>query len=153
VSASSPAALETRGLNRRFGGLVATDNVWLTLMPGARHALIGPNGAGKTTFVNLLTGVLAPSSGAVFLNGEEVTRQTKSARVRKGLTRTFQISRLFGSLTPREALTLAACEAAGDGGVFWRALPAHAKAGRRADELMAHFNLLDEADRPTRTLA
>ena len=54
------AALETRGLAKRFGGLLATNDVTFTLEKGARHALIGPNGAGKTTFVNLLTGVLPP---------------------------------------------------------------------------------------------
>jgi len=61
----SAPALETRGLSRRFGGLTASDNVSMRLEQGARHALIGPNGAGKTTLVNLLTGTLKPSAGAV----------------------------------------------------------------------------------------
>ncbi|MCA1999357.1 MAG: ATP-binding cassette domain-containing protein, partial [Hyphomicrobiales bacterium] len=63
------AVLETRGLVKRFGGITATDDVSFMLQRGARHALIGPNGAGKTTLVNLLTGVLAPTSGAVMLKG------------------------------------------------------------------------------------
>jgi branched-chain amino acid transport system ATP-binding protein len=68
------AALETRGPGKRFGGIVATNDVTFRLERGARHALIGPNGAGKTTFVNLLTGVLPPSAGRVLLGGEDVTR-------------------------------------------------------------------------------
>ncbi|MGL4443829.1 MAG: ATP-binding cassette domain-containing protein, partial [Alsobacter sp.] len=62
-------ALETRGLSKRFGGVTATDDVTFRLEKGARHALIGPNGAGKTTFINLLTGVLAPSAGTILLEG------------------------------------------------------------------------------------
>lgn len=65
-------ALETRGLNKTFGALAATTDVNFRLERGARHALIGPNGAGKTTFINLLTGVLKPSGGEIFLNGDAV---------------------------------------------------------------------------------
>ena len=72
--AADGRGLETRGLGKRFGGLVATNDVTFRLERGARHALIGPNGAGKTTFVNLLTGVLAPSAGRVLLGGEDITR-------------------------------------------------------------------------------
>ena len=70
----SAPALEARGLVRRFGGLVATDNVSFRSQPGARQALIGPNGAGKTTLINLLTGVLKPSEGAVLLQGRTSRR-------------------------------------------------------------------------------
>ena len=113
------AALETHGLGKRFGGIVATDDVSFRLERGARQALIGPNGAGKTTFVNLLTGVLRPSSGRVVLGGEDVTRLKPEARVRRGLVRTFQISQLFADLTPLETLALALSERRG-GGSQWR---------------------------------
>ena len=96
------AALETIGLEKRFGGLKATAGVSFRLEKGARHALIGPNGAGKTTFINLLTGVLAPTAGQVLLSGEDVTRMRADRRVRKGLARTFQINQLFGEMTPLE---------------------------------------------------
>ncbi|MBP0573540.1 ATP-binding cassette domain-containing protein, partial [Mycobacterium tuberculosis] len=94
-------------LEKRFGGLAVTRNVSLTLAAGDRLALIGPNGAGKTTLVNLVTGHLAPSGGRVLLAGEDVTLASPVARVRKGLVRTFQISRLFGEMTPEEHVTLA----------------------------------------------
>jgi branched-chain amino acid transport system ATP-binding protein len=90
----SAAALEARGLVLRFGALVATDDVSFTVQPGARQALIGPNGAGKTTLINLLTGVLRPTAGQVLLQGREVTHLASSARVRMGLSRTFQINQL-----------------------------------------------------------
>ena len=90
--------LETRKLCKTFGALTVADNIDFRLEPGARHALIGPNGAGKTTFVNMLMGALAPSSGQILLGGEEVTRAPQSARVRRGLGRTFQITTLFRSL-------------------------------------------------------
>ncbi len=113
-------ALEARGLTRRFGGLIATDNVSLTVAPGARQALIGPNGAGKTTLINLLTGVLKPTEGAVLLQGRDVTALSSNKRVRLGLARTFQINQLFPDLSPVESLGLAISERQGRGWDFWR---------------------------------
>ena len=77
----SAPALEARGLIRHFGALIATDDVSFAVQPGARQALIGPNGAGKTTLINLLTGVLKPTAGQVWLAGREVTHLASSARV------------------------------------------------------------------------
>ena len=104
-------ALESRGLCKSFGGLQVTQSVDLCLAPGARHALIGPNGAGKTTLINLLTGTLQASSGTVWLNGKDITSVSPHRRVRRGLSRTFQISQLFPQLTVLQAVTLAACQA------------------------------------------
>src|SRR5213078_4326306 len=87
-------------------------------------ALIGPNGAGKTTFVNLLTGVLPPTAGQVLLLGEDVTRLSPAARVRRGLVRTFQINQLFADLTPLETLALAIGERLGLGRDWRRRLGA-----------------------------
>ena len=123
----SAPALEARGLMRRFGGLVATDNVSFAIEPGARQALIGPNGAGKTTLINLLTGVLKPSAGQVLLQGEDVTQLSANQRVRRGLARTFQINQLFPDLTPVESLALAISERRSHGADVWRV------AGGRAD--------------------
>jgi len=145
------AALETRALAKRFGGIVATDDVTFRLERGARHALIGPNGAGKTTFINLLTGVLAPSGGRVVLDGEDVTRLRPEARVRRGLVRTFQINQLFADLTPLETLALAVSERLGQGGRWQRRLGGEALAGE-VDAVAARFGLTDVLDLRTDTL-
>jgi ABC-type branched-subunit amino acid transport system ATPase component len=109
------ALLETRRLNRMFGALQATTDVSLRLERGARHALIGPNGAGKTTFINLLTGVLSPTSGEILLDGKAITGMKREARVQRGLVRTFQINQLFGGLTVIESLALVIAERRGEG--------------------------------------
>ena len=90
-----PFVLETRQLCKRFGGIIATDNVNFRLPIGARHALIGPNGAGKTTFINQFTGVLRPTSGTIIYDGQDVTQWTVRRRATAGIARTFQINQLF----------------------------------------------------------
>jgi branched-chain amino acid transport system ATP-binding protein len=147
------AALETRGLYRRFGGLTVTDNVSLKLESGARHALIGPNGAGKTTLINQLTGVLRPTLGAVFLGGEDVTALPPSRRVRLGLARTFQINQLFPDLTAAESLAVAIAEREGLGAAAWRAAGSYRAIVEEIADLLARFGLTAEMDRPTRALA
>ena len=145
------AALQTRGLAKHFGGLVATRDVTFTLERGARQALIGPNGAGKTTFVNLLTGVLAPSAGQVLLGGEDITRLAPEARVRRGLVRTFQINQLFGDLTPLETLALAVGERLGQGRRWVRAVGGDGMASE-IDAVAERFGLADVLDSRTDTL-
>jgi branched-chain amino acid transport system ATP-binding protein len=145
------AALETQHLVKRFGGLVATNDVSFRLERGARHALIGPNGAGKTTFVNLLTGVLQPTAGRVLLGGEDVTRLRPERRVQRGLVRTFQINQLFADLTPLETLSLAASERLGHGTRWWWPLGGKDIA-REVEEVAKRFGLADVLDRPTDTL-
>jgi len=145
-------ALETRGLAKRFGGLVATSDVTFTLERGARHALIGPNGAGKTTFVNLLTGVLSPSAGQVLLAGEEITGLRPEARVRRGLVRTFQINQLFADLTPLETLAVAVVERLRLGADWRRRLGAVEAVAREVDAVADRFGLADVLDVRTDTL-
>jgi branched-chain amino acid transport system ATP-binding protein len=148
----SVLALETRGLMRRFGGLTATDDVSLALAPGARHALIGPNGAGKTTLVNLLTGIIRPNAGAVLLDGFDVTALSANARVRRGLSRTFQINQLFPDMTPAESLWLAVGERLGQGGNWRRIAGADGAVADEVEALLRRFDLLGMMDRPTREL-
>jgi branched-chain amino acid transport system ATP-binding protein len=145
------AALETRALAKRFGGLVATRDVSFRLERGARHALIGPNGAGKTTFVNLLTGVLAPSAGQVLLAGTDVTRLAREARVHRGLVRTFQINQLFADLTPLETLAAAVGERLRLGGRWWPAVGGDVLA-REIDAIAERFGLADVLDARTDSL-
>jgi ABC-type branched-subunit amino acid transport system ATPase component len=147
------AVLETRNLSKRFGGFFASNDVSLSVEQGARHALIGPNGAGKTTLINLLTGFLEPSSGDVFLKGDNVTRLAQHQRVKRGLVRTFQINRLFAEMTVLESVTLSVCERLGLGWKLWRPVGAHTAAIDEAAELLATLRLLDVAHRQTRSLA
>ncbi len=101
------AVFEVINLRKNFGGLAVTNDVSLSMAPGDRVALIGPNGAGKTTFVNLVTGNLAPDSGDVRLGGETVTKIGANGRVKRGLVRSFQVTRLFHDMTPAEHVGLA----------------------------------------------
>lgn len=98
---------EVKNLVKNFGGLAVTNNVSLSLAPGDRLALIGPNGAGKTTFVNLVTGHLKPDGGSIMLAGEDITGVKAMQRVRRGLVRSFQVTRLFADMTPQEHVALA----------------------------------------------
>ncbi|WFU75449.1 ABC transporter ATP-binding protein [Bradyrhizobium sp. CB2312] len=149
----STHALETRQLVKRFGGLTATGSVSFTLEKGSRHALIGPNGAGKTTFINLLTGVLRPTSGSVLLNGEDISSAGVHERVRRGLVRTFQINQLFPTLSVLETLGLALSERAGFGWNVWQ----HALLRRGLVEQAAAFAdtflLADVLHTPTSSLS
>src|SRR5205085_5989810 len=112
--------LQTQGLVKQFGGIIATNDISLSVEKGARHALIGPNGAGKTTIINLLTGVLRPSAGRILLEGRDITDLEAFRRVHLGIARTFQINQLFADLTPVETLGLAVSERMGTGRSWWR---------------------------------
>jgi branched-chain amino acid transport system ATP-binding protein len=101
------SALETRALSRSFGALRAVANVDLTVPPGELRAIIGPNGAGKTTFFHLLSGVLRPTTGKVLFKGEDVSALPASARCRRGLSRTFQITSVFPELSVVENARIA----------------------------------------------
>ena len=135
--------LETRALEKRFGGIVAANEVSLRLKKGARHALIGPNGAGKTTVINLLTGVLRPSSGEILLDGKNITGVEPHDRVRLGMARTFQINQLFGDLTPLETLGLAISERRGSGWHWWRTVGSRGGVVDEIGELLDRFRLVD----------
>ena len=147
------AALRTAGLSKRFGGLAAVSDVSLEIPQGARHALIGPNGAGKTTLINLLTGVLEPSAGDVFLGGERITALTQHLRVKKGLTRTFQINTLFPGLTVLDSVVLAILERKGFAARWMRTVASHRAEFEEAKALLATFRLERDARRRTAELA
>jgi branched-chain amino acid transport system ATP-binding protein len=100
--------LECRGVCRRFGGLAAVDTVDLTVEPGEVRALIGPNGAGKSTLFNVITGVLPPTDGQIFFDGEIITGLPVHRIIQKGVARTFQLTHLFPALTARENVRIAA---------------------------------------------
>ena len=145
-------ALRTEGLCKAWGGIYANDRVTLELPVGARHALIGPNGAGKTTFVNLLTGVYAPSAGRVVLGDTDVTALAMHARVRLGLVRTFQINTLFPGLTVLESVVLAICERTGVAGTWRRTVASCRPQIAEAGELLDRLRLGSAANTLTRNL-
>ena len=149
----STSALSTRGLDKSFGSLVVASDIELDLPPGERYALIGPNGAGKTTLINLITGMLKPDKGRIFLGGDEITMLKPEERVKCGLVRTFQINTLFPHLSALEAVTLAVCERRGYAGSWWEKLPAYGDAIEEAYAILLSLRLAASCHRPTRELA
>jgi branched-chain amino acid transport system ATP-binding protein len=112
--------LRLQSLNKRFGALRVTENVSLDVLPGEIHAVIGPNGAGKTTLIGQISGLLRPDSGAILLNGKDVTRLPMHARARRGLARSFQITNLLPDFSALENVALAAQAHAGSSFRFFR---------------------------------
>ena len=144
--------LETIGLEKRFGGLTATNDVSLKVAKGARHALIGPNGAGKTTLINLLTGVLRPTSGRILLDQRDITAVASHRRVKLGIARTFQINQLFGDLTPLETVSLAVSERMGMGRNCWRLIGSRPQLTDEVAQILDSFRLTDVMDERTAIL-
>ena len=133
------AVFEVANLKKSFGGLAVTNDVSLSMAPGDRVALIGPNGAGKTTFVNLVTGNLQPDSGDVRLAGETVTKIGANGRVKRGLVRSFQVTRLFLEMTSAEHVALAILQRQG-------------RTGRMFGNFLAMPDVMDEVSELLSTL-
>jgi branched-chain amino acid transport system ATP-binding protein len=131
--------LETRGITVRFGGNTAVDDVSLSVEAGRVTGLIGPNGAGTTTLFDVATGLRRPRAGRVHLDGRDVTRLGPAGRSRRGLSRTFQRLEVFGSLSVRDNVLLAAEVAHGLRGLH--------RAAHLADELLERTGLSRVASR------
>lgn len=138
--------LEARGLSKSFGGFHAVRDVNLKVRRGSVHALIGPNGAGKTTCFNLLTKTLAPTSGQVLLDGQDITGLRSAQVARQGLVRSFQISATFPHLTCLENVRVALQSAYGIAFRFWRSLRALDSLNDRAMQLLEQVGLKAQAD-------
>ena len=143
--------LSVRGLDKRFGAVVAADALTIDIPAGQKVSLIGANGAGKTTFVNMVTGYLQPDSGSIVLDGTDIGRRSPRSVARLGISRSFQIPQLFIELTAAENLTVAIS------GVT-RTLSFHSPAEaqdrhNKALDLLGRFGLADLADRPISELA
>jgi len=156
VAASMTSAaplLSVRGLEKRFGGVVATDRVDLDVAPGEVHALIGPNGAGKTTLVAQLGGQLASDRGRIVFDGADVTHLPAHARARRGLARSFQITRLFrsASVVDNVALAVLAVTPQAIGG--WRSLRSARDVEQRAREALVDVDLAARACEPIERLS
>ncbi|MBI5066829.1 MAG: ABC transporter ATP-binding protein [Deltaproteobacteria bacterium] len=134
----SPLLLEVRGLTKRFGGLTANEDVSFSLSAGEIVGLLGPNGAGKTTVFNSLAGFFAPTSGDILLEGRSIAGLPPERVAALGVARTFQIVRIFKSMTVRENVMVAAL-------LRHRAVPV---ARRKADEALAFTGLSGRAGDP-----
>lgn len=146
------ATLRTEGLCKSWGAFAANTDISLTFEPGARHALIGPNGAGKTTLINLLTGALPPSAGRIWLGERDITTLPQHARVKLGMTRTFQINTLFPGLTVLESVVLAVAERTGASRIWARTVASQTALVDEAMAVLALLRLDRDADAETRHL-
>ena len=149
----APLLLEVRGLEKRFGGIVATDRVDLDVRAGEVHALIGPNGAGKTTLVAQLGGQLGSDRGTLRFAGSDITRWPPHRRARHGLARSFQITRLFRSMSALEHVALAVQATSGTAVDPWRPAAADHAALDRARAVLAQVGLAAKAMLPIDQLA
>jgi branched-chain amino acid transport system ATP-binding protein len=154
-AASAPRAtvLEVANLGKRFGSLVAVDNVSLTVARGELRAIIGPNGAGKTTFFNLISGFFPPSAGRIVFDGRDVTTTPADRRVGLGMARTFQITEIFPELSVAENLRIGAEIAAGYRLRPWISRAEKAAIRGRIDAILDLAGLAGKADRLVGELA
>ncbi|QYK41540.1 MAG: ABC transporter ATP-binding protein [Paracoccaceae bacterium] len=141
------------GLVKRFGGLLATDHVSLTVEEHEIHALIGPNGAGKSTLINQICGELAPDQGHIRLAGQDVTRASVPDRVAMGLGRTFQITSLLNEMTVRANIAMAAQAREGGNFRIWDVLRTRRPLWDCADALLSGTPLEGRADMPVTDLS
>lgn len=139
--------LRTEALRKSFGELTAVDGVDLRLTEGMITAIIGPNGAGKTTLINLLSGALPPDSGRVFFRGENITGMSSHTRVRRGLTRSFQVMNIFPRLTVRQNILLPVLARLGKTLRPFSAVTAHADAQGETERILREVALWEERDR------
>jgi branched-chain amino acid transport system ATP-binding protein len=138
---SDVSLLQVQGLYKRFGGVIATAGVDLQVRAGEVHALIGPNGAGKTTLVSQLAGQLASDRGRIVFDGADITALVAHERARRGLVRSFQITRLFKSFDVQDNLALALQATSGHGLSPWRALARDRGLVERAHEVLGEIGL------------
>jgi branched-chain amino acid transport system ATP-binding protein len=145
--------LETKKLSKEFKGFLAVSEVDIRIAKGHIHALIGPNGAGKTTVFNLLTRFITPTSGSIFFNGANITKENPADIALRGVVRSFQISAVFPGLTPFENVRVALQSRLGTAYHFWKPMSSLAALSDRAMELLEAVGLEGLAHRPTVELA
>ena len=145
--------LRIEGVAKRFGDFVAVNGVTLTLPAGRLTAIIGPNGAGKTTLINLVTGALLPDSGELRFKGEAITRLAPHHRIRKGLSRSFQIMNIFARLPVLQNVLVPVLARRGRAGVPFRAMEHETEAVAEARQILREIGLLEQEHMPAGALA
>jgi len=138
--------LAVEGLSKHFGGIVATEDLYLDVVPGEIHAVIGPNGAGKTTLITQLAGMLAPDSGTIRFDGADVTRLPAPARAKRGLARSFQITSVLRDFTVLDNVALGIQAGAGHSFRFWRDARSDPRLREPAMAVLEEFGLGERAD-------
>jgi branched-chain amino acid transport system ATP-binding protein len=141
------AMLDVSNVTKQFGNLIAVGNVSMQVAPGELRAIIGPNGAGKTTFFNMISGFFAPTSGEIVFDGDVVTRLSVTARVARGMARTFQITEIFPELTVRENIRIGVESARGLRLRFWLGKHRAAEVDIAIEEALEQTGLSGKADR------
>jgi branched-chain amino acid transport system ATP-binding protein len=150
---SDAPLLSVRDLCKRFGGVIATDQVTLDVAEGEVHALIGPNGAGKTSLIAQLSGSMLADSGEIRFAGRDVTRAPQHRRVRAGLARSFQITRLFKGFSAIDNIALAVQARSGSSLSFWRPVLSETALFDEARALLEEVGLSARADAPASMLS
>ena len=140
------ALLRVEGLSKRFGGIVASDDINLLIPLGELHAIIGPNGAGKSTLIGQLAGELAPDSGRIGFGGHDITALPTYRRSQLGLARSFQITSLFPDFTVLDNVALAVQAHAGHSFHFWRAARSEDALRAPARTALARVGLAERSD-------
>jgi branched-chain amino acid transport system ATP-binding protein len=133
--------LQLAGVSKRFGGVVATDNVTLDVAQGEVHALIGPNGAGKTTLIGQISGSIATDAGSIRFLGEDITRLAQHQRVARGLARSYQITSIFKRFSVLDNLALAVQARSGSSFSFWRPVAAESALFDQARDIAKEVGL------------
>jgi branched-chain amino acid transport system ATP-binding protein len=140
------AVLQVEGLTKRFGGVLASDGISLSVPRGELHAIIGPNGAGKTTLIGQLAGEVAPDSGRIWFENLDITRLPSWRRSELGLARSFQITSLFSDFTVLDNVAFAVQAHAGHSFQFWRKAREETRLREPARAVLARLGLLGRAD-------
>jgi len=149
----SEPLLSVAGLTKRFGGLVATDNLWLEVEPGEIHALIGPNGAGKTTLVAQLMGQLPSDAGRIEFAGDDITSMPIHRRVRAGLARSFQITSVLRDFSALDNVALAVQAHQGHSFRFWKPAQRDPALRQPARAILEQLGLDARSDTPVGNLS
>jgi branched-chain amino acid transport system ATP-binding protein len=145
--------LRVQSLAKRFGGIVATDDLSLSILEGELHAVIGPNGAGKTTLIAQLSGQLVPNSGRIFFGGTDITGVSMPSRSLLGLARSFQVTSLFLDLSVLDNVALAVQAHAGHSFHFWRSARREPELRDPARAALARVGLSARTDLPASALS